>query len=396
MQIRTITAGAREDDVPRAARAAVEARKRLEEAGYAVQTVRLALDTAGANRCADYATIVRGAEALALDAGFDYVSIGRVDIARLAFLAEALAATEAVFASARIAGRDGIADPAAVEAAARVIVELGAATPGGFGNLRFAAAACVAPGSPFFPASYHSGGEPWLAIGPEAATLAVAAAGDAHGSDPGIHESGVGQRKPGAHLAAATRSQRFAVRLTALIEEHDRHIHAALAGIEAEHRVFFAGCDWSLAPHPDLSRSIGAAIEFVSGAPFGTFGTLAVIRACTDAIRAARVVLPGFSGVMLPVLEDAVLAQRNAEGRYTLRDLLAFSAVCGTGLDTIPLPGDTTPEQIAGVLAEVAALAGAWRKPLTARLMPIPGLRAGDQTSFDFPYFVNTRVMAIA
>ena len=97
---------------------------------------------------------------------------------------------------------------------------------------------------------------------------------------------------------------------------------------------------------------------------------------------------------MLPVLEDAVLAQRNAEERYGWRDLLAFSAVCGTGLDTIPLPGDTFTEQIEGMLAEVAALAGALRKPLTARLMPIPGLRAGDMTAFDFPYFVNTRIMA--
>ncbi len=396
MQIRTITAGAREDDVPRAARAALDARKRLEDAGYAVQTVRLALDTIGTNRCADYATVVRGAEALALDAGFDYVSIGRVDVARLALLAEALAATEAVFASARIAGRDGRTDPAVVEAAARVMVELGAAKPGGFGNLRFAAAACVAPGSPFFPASYHSGGEPWLAIGPEAATLAVAAAGDAGSRDPGADKAGVDEHEPGAYLAATARIQHFATRLTALIEEHDRRIHAALADIATEHRVFFAGCDWSLAPHPDLSRSIGAAIECVSGAPFGTFGTLAVIRACTGAIRAARVVRAGFSGVMLPVLEDAVLAQRHAEGRYTLRDLLAFSAVCGTGLDTIPLPGDTTPGQIAGVLAEVAALAGAWRKPLTARLMPVPGLHAGDETSFDFPYFVNTRIMSIA
>jgi uncharacterized protein (UPF0210 family) len=103
----------------------------------------------------------------------------------------------------------------------------------------------------------------------------------------------------------------------------------------------------------------------------------------------------GFSGVMLPVLEDATLARRNAEGAYTLRDLLAFSAVCGTGLDTIPLPGDTAPEQIAGVLAEVAALSAALGKPLTARLLPLPGLRAGEMTQFDDPYLVNTRVMRI-
>ena len=131
-----------------------------------------------------------------------------------------------------------------------------------------------------------------------------------------------------------------------------------------------------------MSRSIGGAIEALSGVPFGAWGTLAAVRQLTGAIRAARVTQLGFSGVMLPVLEDPILAQRNAEGRYTLRDLLAFSAVCGTGLDTIPLPGDSTAEQIVGVLEELAALAGALRKPLTARLLPMPGLKAGDLTTF--------------
>jgi uncharacterized protein (UPF0210 family) len=113
----------------------------------------------------------------------------------------------------------------------------------------------------------------------------------------------------------------------------------------------------------------------------------------TRALRAARGRRCGFAGVMLPVLEDAVLARSAAQGLLSWEALLLYSAVCGTGLDTIPLPGDTTAGQLAGVLAEVAALATALRKPLTARLMPIPGLRAGDMTAFDFPYFVNTRVM---
>ncbi|MFQ3631598.1 DUF711 family protein [Roseiflexus sp.] len=383
MRIRTLTAGACEKDVVRAARAVQEARQQLEDAGYVVQTLRLALDTSGTNRCADVVTVLRGAEALALDAGFDYVSIGRVAVDRLASLAEALAATEIVFASAQLAGRDGRVDATAIAAAARVVATLSSATPNGFGNLRFAALASVAPGSPFFPASYHSGGEPWLAVGPEAAALAVEAA-------HAVEEDGVS-----SSTAVAARIQRFSENLTTRIVNHDARIRGALRGIDEAYGVYVAGCDWSLAPHPDPTCSIGAAIERISGAPFGAPGTLAVVRACTDAIRAARVILIGFSGVMFPVLEDAVLAQRNAEGRYGWRDLLAFSAVCGTGLDTIPLPGDTSIEQIDGMLAEVAALSGALRKPLTARLMPIPGLRAGDMTTFDFPYFVNTRVMAI-
>jgi uncharacterized protein (UPF0210 family) len=79
----------------------------------------------------------------------------------------------------------------------------------------------------------------------------------------------------------------------------------------------------------------------------------------------------------------------------TIKDLLLYSAVCGTGLDTIPLPGDVTVEQIAAVLIDLSALALRLGKPLTARLMPIPGKQAGDPTSFDFEYFANSRVMGL-
>ncbi|HJZ47312.1 MAG TPA: DUF711 family protein [Roseiflexaceae bacterium] len=413
MEIRTITAGAREADIERVARAARLARERLESAGYVVQTLRLALAMSGSNRCADFATVAQGAEQQAIDAGFDCVSIGRVDVERLGRLAEGIAATQALFASARIAGRDGIADRAAIRAAAEAIVAIGAATKHGSGNLRFAASACVAPGSPFFPAAYHHGDAPWIAVGPEAAALAVEAITDHRPPTTDYDRDDslvVGRRSPALSDGSPERSRRvegsvvgsILERMTNLIERHDAQIGTALKDVEAETGIFFAGCDWSLAPHPDPARSIGAAIEGLSGAPFGAWGTLAAVRGLTGAIRAARVTQLGFSGVMLPVLEDSILARRNAEGRYTLRDLLAFSAVCGAGLDTIPLPGDTSPEQIARVLEELAALAGALRKPLTARLLPLPGLKAGDLTDFDragdpqlAEYFCTTRVMRI-
>ena len=80
----------------------------------------------------------------------------------------------------------------------------------------------------------------------------------------------------------------------------------------------------------------------------------------------------------------------------TVKDLLMYSAVCGTGLDTIPLPGDTTPEALAPLLLDLAALALRLDKPLTARLMPVPGKQAGEPTSFDFPFFANSRVMPLS
>jgi len=98
---------------------------------------------------------------------------------------------------------------------------------------------------------------------------------------------------------------------------------------------------------------------------------------------------------MLPVLEDATLAARAADGSLTIKDLLLYSAVCGTGLDTVPLPGEVTLGQLTAILLDLAALALRLDKPLTARLMPIPGKVAGDPTGFDFPFFANSRVLAL-
>src|SRR5690606_1502675 len=116
----------------------------------------------------------------------------------------------------------------------------------------------------------------------------------------------------------------------------------------------------------------------------------------TEAIDRAQFSRCGFSGLMLPVLEDAVLAQRAAEGLLSVSDLLNFASVCGVGLDTVPLAGDVSEAALAGILMDMAALATRLRKPLTARLMPLPGLSAGDAVQFDFPYFADSRVMPVA
>jgi uncharacterized protein (UPF0210 family) len=87
---------------------------------------------------------------------------------------------------------------------------------------------------------------------------------------------------------------------------------------------------------------------------------------------------------------------RTAEGRVTIQDLLSYAAVCGVGLDTVPLPGDIAQASLTAILLDVAALATRLDKPLTARLMPLPGLAAGDPVHFDFPYFADSRVMNAA
>jgi uncharacterized protein (UPF0210 family) len=59
---------------------------------------------------------------------------------------------------------------------------------------------------------------------------------------------------------------------------------------------------------------------------------------------------------MMPVLRIGAGKARRG-GSLTIKDLLIFSTMCGCGLDTVPLPGDTTQEQILPVLLDVAAIA---------------------------------------
>ena len=147
-------------------------------------------------------------------------------------------------------------------------------------------------------------------------------------------------------------------------------------------------------PAPLGDASIGAAMESYTGAKFGSSGTLTAALVITTAVKAVPVKQIGYSGLMVPVLEDKHLAERWAEGTYNTDDLLAYSSVCGTGLDTIPLPGDVSEEQIARILGDVASLAWKWHKPLSARLLPVKGLKAGDKTQFNDEFLFNTTLRA--
>jgi len=103
----------------------------------------------------------------------------------------------------------------------------------------------------------------------------------------------------------------------------------------------------------------------------------------------------GYNGVMMPVLEDTRLAQLWGEGALSMDQLLAYSSVCGTGLDTIPLPGDVSAAQLARIIGDVASLSAKLSKPLSARLLPVPGAKAGDMTAFDDPNLVNTVIQPL-
>jgi uncharacterized protein (UPF0210 family) len=276
----------------------------------------------------------------------------------------------------------GVSLPA-VRACAEVIQQLSPQDPNGFANLYFAALANVPPGAPFFPAAYHDGGSPIFAIATEAADLAVGAFSTA---------STLIEARKNLTNALQDNAKKLVSTAKSIVHRFsDSQVHR-IVGAQAPR---FGGIDYSLAPFPDIERSLGTAMERLGVPRVGAHGSLAAAAIIADTIDKADFPHTGFSGMMLPVLEDATLAARAAEGILSVKDLLLYSAVCGTGLDTLPLPGDVTVAQLTAVLLDLSALAMRLDKPLTARLMPIPGVKSGDPTEFDFPFFANSRVMGL-
>jgi len=182
---------------------------------------------------------------------------------------------------------------------------------------------------------------------------------------------------------------------TAAVAELTRQltVHAKIAELVGDKVASASG--WSYmgvdpTPAPLGDVSIGAAIESYTGARFGSSGTMTAALIITSAVKAVPVRQIGYSGLMVPVMEDKLLARRWGESSYNIDSLLAYSAVCGTGLDTVPLPGDVSAEQLARMFGDVASLAWKRHKPLSARLQPVKGKKPGDRTEFSDPYLFNT------
>jgi uncharacterized protein (UPF0210 family) len=354
-----------------------KARSAYEAAGYEVQTIRLATipfpKLLGAARIGKLLELAGHIDEIRRQLNIGYVSLGPAlpEMPRsYEVIPDAIFVSKNIFFGGMMADKTRGLDLAAIRACAEVIVKSAPLEPNGFANLQFAALANVPAGAPFFPAAYHDKDKPAFAIATESADLAVQAFENAKSIEEGRNN------------------------LTREIEKHGKKL-AKVSNSLVSNSPKFLGTDFSLAPFPDDAHSLGNAVEKMGIPKIGLHGSLAAAAILTDAIERADFPHAGFSGFMQPVLEDSILAQRAAEGTLTIKDALLYSAVCGTGLDTVPLPGDITAEQLVPLLLDLSALALRLDKPLTARLMPIPGKKAGDETNFDFAFFAQSKVMRL-
>lgn len=387
--IRTITFGIAEPHpipapaIERAKTILQHASVRYSEAGYQVQTVRLSTQPIFTNLAGwsigAILAYVKELQSLLDDFGLEYCSLGPAQatqpgfpLDRLRFIVDILARTQTLSATVQLATVEhGLRQEAAMPTA-DIIQRLARETPSGNGNFRFAMLACVAPGCPFFPAAYHAGPAS-LSLGLQGASI--------------VREALFGHE---AEMTIGLDMRLVTQWVCDSLNEQAAPIVELGQQLAQEYGLLFGGID--LSPAPMGEDSIVPPLELCAGGPLGTPGTIAAVAAVTTALKSTTLPTCGYCGLMLPVLEDAMLGQRWEEDYVNIHQLLLYSSLCGTGLDTIPLAGSHSVEEIAHLLLDVATLSLRLQKPLSARLFPVAGRQIGERTTVTLPYLTNTRI----
>ncbi len=150
--------------------------------------------------------------------------------------------------------------------------------------------------------------------------------------------------------------------------------------------VPFGIIDLSLAPTPAIGDSVAEILEEIGLERAGAPGTTAALALLNDQVKKGGVMassyVGGLSGAFIPVSEDQGMIDAVKEGSLTIEKLEAMTCVCSVGLDMIAIPGDTSAETIAGIIADEAAIGMVNQKTTAVRVIPAYGKKAGDVVEF--------------
>ena len=291
-------------------------------------------------------------------------------------LPDVLSQTERVCASVNAASRKAGINMDALRALGEIIPAVAQADAAnrGFAAAKLVVFANIPEDNPFMAGAYMGAGEPEVTV-----NIGV--------SGPGVVDSALKRR------IASAREQGKKLTLTDLAEEIKLSSFRVtrvgeLIGREVAETlgIPFGIVDLSLAPTPTVGDSIGEILKTLGLARIGAPGSTAAIAMLNDAVKKgglfASSSVGGLSGAFIPVSEDAALADAVEQKHLVLEKLEAMTRVCRVGLDMILIPGDTPPATIAAIIADEMAIGVINNKTTAARLVPVPGAKAGDKVNF--------------
>lgn len=306
--------------------------------------------------------LVGGFSALVHDGCTEY------DRAIIRSIPRVLASTHRVCSSVNVATtRNGINVDAVVEMG-EVVLETSRLSPDGkgFACARLTVMTNAPEDNPFMAGGFHGLGQPEakINIGISGPAVVLSAIESSKGMDL-------------AGLCAVIK--RAAFKISRVGELIGREI-ASLMNVE------FGSVDLSLAPAPAPRESIANILEAIGVDETGLPGSVAALMMLVDSVKkgglAAVTRAGGLSGTFIPVTEDLGMVDATAKGVLSLPMLLAMTAVSSTGLDMIPIPGDTPAEVISSIILDQAAIGVVTNKSVGVRVIPVPNAKPGDVVDF--------------
>ena len=272
----------------------------------------------------------------------------------------------------------GVLDNELIEQSVYAVQRIANITPRGEGNFNFTVNFNCKPFIPYFPAGYHlSHLSNSFVIGFETPDLLVEVL-------KSVPKSPHNQFYADCYQA-----------MSQALQYHVDQVLEMLSAVKLSGEFEFAGIDSSAAPSKNCS-SMTKVYELMGLPYFGAAGSVEVSALLTKVFKSIqRVPLVGFSGLMLAVTEDLGLAEGTQKQYFDIRALLTYSAVCGIGLDTVPVAGDVKAESIAAIMRDTGTMAFRLNKPLTVRLFPIPNKVAGEISEFESDDLCNCRLLHI-
>jgi len=282
---------------------------------------------------------------------------------------EALAGTKRLCASLNVATTRAGINMDAVRRTGELIKEMAERTRerGGLACAKFVCFANAVEDNPFMAGAFHG-------VGEAEAVLNVGVSG------PGVVNHAVRHAPRDAPLEE----------MAELIKKLSFKLARAgeLVGREAARRlgIRFGIIDLSLAPTPVPGDSVAEIIEALGFERAGTHGTTAALALLTDAVKKGGAMasssVGGMSGAFIPVSEDDAMIKAAQVGALTLEKLEAWTSVCSVGLDMIAVPGSTSAETIAAIIADEMAVGVMNNKTTAVRIIPAPGREVGDIVEF--------------